>query len=655
MPAIAVIVSFASTAFLFRGRISGFYLGEIFDTRLMIVLHEHWFRFLTGKISFLDAEFFFPYPRSFALTDTFLLTGITHSFFRIFQVDIVNSWAIAQFIWIFIGLLGWFFFARTFLSSKTLQILIIPLIATSFPFVAHINERPNVIPYLLSSWVFFFIFNFYQSESRSTRTHYLGAFLISIPLIILTSWYAGFFIVIYILVLIPIVISLNIEMTKRIKRKLKLIDFRLLSGYIAPSLFFTSLWAFIYLPELDNSANNARPMSEVIDGSPKIKDIFNNSALGGGLLHRFFNSAYELGQEELVGISFLLTVFVIIMFTFLTFVLKIKSSLVLNAFIFFLAGLILESFILKSNNNISAFILLFERISFLKSIRTPIRWHIYLTFILIVLSLIFIDLLLKKYSNKSKYALLTIPILLLVDQYRLAPGLWQKDEFLSENLILYKGKLKDCSAFVLDQPETGMWSDIIESLALTTVVDRPSVLGYSGSRPKNFPSLSWYLDGDLPAIGEWLKVNDSIEKACFLDGINHGRVLKYYPERIEYSLGRGFTGLEKSKSSSWAWSVWESSALYLHSFSSDDRNVDVMFTLEIPDCLNSANFEIQTELQNLTVTFENEKSKIIKIFSQAKAWEREKIQIKKDEGFCNIGDDPRELYFSVKDVKITTR
>ncbi|MGA0986050.1 MAG: hypothetical protein ACO3TD_03920, partial [Candidatus Nanopelagicales bacterium] len=108
------------------------------------------------------------------MTDTFLLTGVTHSFFRLFRVNIVDAWAISQFIWIFVGLIGWFFLAKTFLSNKTLQILIIPLIATSFPFVAHLNERPNVIPYLLSSWVFFFLIKFYQSKLKNEATYYAG-------------------------------------------------------------------------------------------------------------------------------------------------------------------------------------------------------------------------------------------------------------------------------------------------------------------------------------------------------------------------------------------------------------------------------------------------------------------------------------------------
>jgi hypothetical protein len=649
---IASAVSLLSTAFLFRGRISDLYFGEIFDTRLMIVLHEHWFRFFTGKTSFLDAEFFYPYPRSFALTDTFLLSGVTHSFFRLFRVNTVDAWAISQFIWIFVGLIGWFFLAKTFLSNKTLQILIIPLIATSFPFVAHLNERPNVIPYLLSSWVFFFLIKFYQSKLKNEATYYAGLFIVSLPLIVLTSWYAGFFIVIYLITLFIILLFFYRLVLSTFLLRVKSLNFSLFSFFLIPFIALTGLWAYIYLPELENAAENSRPISEVIERSPDLSTIFNTSSLGGSRVLNLFAREYQIGQENLIGISLLLIILstVLLLFSF-------KSIMKSNRFVrkilvmFLSAGLFIELIILKFNEH-SLFIFLFEEVIFFRSIRAPVRWHIYLTFLILSIVLFLIDELFKDSNIKIKFLLILIPFIVLLDQHRSEPGLWVRDEYLNENLLPYQNELASCSAFVLDRPDTGFWLDMIESLPLSVHTNTASVLGYSGSRPSNFPGIYWYDDGDLPAIGEWLTTNNAKENTCFLDGINYQRILMYSPERIDYSLGQGFTGLEKSKNYSWAWSVWDSSSIYIQSFLSKNTKFNLAFTLEIPDCLNSAKLVIKTEEQSLEVLLNKNSPVEVEVPLSLNAWERQKIQLTKDEGFCKVENDPRELHFSVSNLKI---
>jgi hypothetical protein len=651
---IASAVSLLSTAFLFRGRISDLYFGEIFDTRLMIVLHEHWFRFFTGKTSFLDAEFFYPYPRSFALTDTFLLSGVTHSFLRLFRVNIVDAWAISQFIWIFVGLIGWFFLAKTFLSNKTLQILIIPLIATSFPFVAHLNERPNVIPYLLSSWVFFFLSKFYQSKLKNESTYYAGLFTVSLPLIVLTSWYAGFFIVIYLITLFIILLFFYRLVLSKFLLRVKSLNFSLFSFFLIPFIALTGLWAYIYLPELENAAENSRPISEVLERSPDISTIFSTSSLGGSRVLNLFAREYQIGQENLIGISLLLIILsaVLLLFSF-------KSIMESNRFVmrilvlFLSAGLFIEIIILKFNEN-SLFIFLFEEVIFFRSIRAPVRWHIYLTFLLLSVILFLIDKLFKDSNIKAKFLLVLIPFIVLLDQHRSAPGLWVREEYLNENLLPYQNELAGCSAFVLDRPDTGFWLDMIESLPLSVHTNTASVLGYSGSRPLNFPGIYWYDDGDLSAIGEWLKTNRALENICFLDGINYERILMYAPERIDFSLGQGFSGLEYEEGNSWAWSVWQSSSIYIQSFSESETDINLIFTLKIPECSNNSKFRVTTTQQELEFNFNNKRKRNVQIPLTLDAWERQRIQFTKDEGFCNVGNDPRELYFSVNNLKLET-
>jgi hypothetical protein len=651
---LAILISLASSLYLFRGLWSGVFIGEIFDTRLMIVLHEHWFRFFTGKTSFLDAGFYYPYPRSFALTDTFLLTGITHSFVRLTGIDIIESWVISQFIWVTIGLIGWYVLAKKIIVNRFLQIITMPLIATSFPFVAHLNERPNVVPYLLVSWIFVFIFNFYSINNANKYSINFGMLFVSIPLLVLTSWYAGFFLVIFLIIFLIISIMLRAPYLKIVTSKVKGLNFKIFFPFSILSLFLTILWATIYLPELGYSAKVARPVSEVIDGSPSLSEIFNTNALNGSSFFTLFDSPYEVMEESKIGISFLPFITLIILII-LNAILRFKV-LSKNNFLFIslllISGLFIEFIIVKFYTSASVFIFLFNQFSFLKSIRTPVRWHIYFMFLILIIVIYLIDKFLFQKNTFITFLILLIPIFLLIEQQRSSPGLWVKSEYLDENLLPYENKLKKCSAFVLDRPDTGYWSDMIQALALSVYVNRPTANGYSGSLPKNYPFIDWYADGNLPAIGSWLLANDSLAGTCMLDGINYTNLSRFDSNSVNFAPGQGFTGLEKTKNSLWSWSVWEESTFYLQSFKDSNTTGNLEFTIEIPNCLDGAKFNIKGQEIDFKFELENTNTALVKIPIQIGRWERIPMIIQKNPGFCNLEGDPRDLHFSLKDVKV---
>lgn len=651
---LAILVSFSSTLFIFRGSFTGKFLGEIFDTRLMIVLHEHWFRFFTGKTTFLDAGFFYPYPRSFALTDTFLLTGVTHSLIRTAGLDVIDSWIISQAFWVFIGLIGWYLLAKLVINNKFLQIITVPLIATSFSFVAHLNERPNVVPYLLVSWVFYFVFYFYLSKNRIKFTLSFGMSILSIPLIVLTSWYAGFLIVIFFTTLILMSILLKAPYLNIFLNKVKNINLKTFLPFGILSFFLTILWAYIYLPELSNSAEVARPKSEVIDGSPTFVDLFNTSALGGSQYFLLFSNSYEVMEENKIGISFL--PFLVLIILLLSFQRKNElTQLIHNKRLIYsslLASLFIEILIIKFSERNSIFIFLFDNISFLKSIRTPVRWHIYFMFLILFLVVYLIDKIIQDKNKLATLLWLLIPIFLLVEQQRISPGLWVKSEFIDQNLLGYQNKVNNCDAFVLDRPNTGYWSDMIQSLPLSIYLDKPTANGYSGSVPKDYPSFNWYSDGDLPAIATWLQKNDALRGTCFLDGYNFENVSKFDKNTIDFIPASGFTGLEKSKTNTWTWSVWEKSNFFIHSFKNNKIVGTMSFTLEIPECLDKASFLLKGKTVDVEISILESKSKKIEIPIRISEWERLEFTIEKDPGFCSVEGDPRELHFSIKDVKV---
>ena len=112
------IISIIFGLYTYRSAFSGKLLGDPFDSRLMIVLHEHWWRWINGKTSFLDTEFFYPFDRAFGYSDVFLIQGPIHVLFRFFGFDMFAAWTITTFIFLLFGNIGWAFLSTRILTNK---------------------------------------------------------------------------------------------------------------------------------------------------------------------------------------------------------------------------------------------------------------------------------------------------------------------------------------------------------------------------------------------------------------------------------------------------------------------------------------------------------------------------------------------------------
>ena len=77
--------SILATLFAYRPVFQGRLLGDPFDARLQVILHEHWWRWFNGLTEFRNTEFFFPYKTALGYSDVFFTQGIIYSLFRFFN------------------------------------------------------------------------------------------------------------------------------------------------------------------------------------------------------------------------------------------------------------------------------------------------------------------------------------------------------------------------------------------------------------------------------------------------------------------------------------------------------------------------------------------------------------------------------------------
>jgi len=107
-PSITFFVALSCALFfgrqvLFSGLTRGF--GDVGDGFLMISLVEHWYLVVTGVTAWSDAIYFHPSPYVLGYTDTLLLFGPIHVFFRLVGFDMFSA---AQLTFTSVSLVGFF-------------------------------------------------------------------------------------------------------------------------------------------------------------------------------------------------------------------------------------------------------------------------------------------------------------------------------------------------------------------------------------------------------------------------------------------------------------------------------------------------------------------------------------------------------------------
>ena len=192
---ILLIISITFSLYTYRSAFYGKLLGDPFDSRLMIVLHEHWWRWFNGLVELRDTEFFYPYNTALGYSDVFLVQGVIYSVFRFFNQDLANSWTFATLLLLIIGNLGWVFVANKYIKIFVVRFLFILTITSSLSFVNYFTLNPNIVGYSYLSWLSLFYLNIRSEKKAKIRTRKWAIFILIILIYALSCWYGAFFLV----------------------------------------------------------------------------------------------------------------------------------------------------------------------------------------------------------------------------------------------------------------------------------------------------------------------------------------------------------------------------------------------------------------------------------------------------------------------------
>ena len=634
------------TLFIFRPIFTGQLIGDPFDSRLMIVIHEHWWRWLNGLTDFRDLGFFYPFDKALGFSDTFLVPGLLYSILRFFSFGLAESWIITTFSVLVIGNLGWVVVAKRFIKTNTIKILFVATIVLSFSFTAYFAINPNIVGYSLLSWFALLIYSIETEKIVSKKQLKIAFFIILFQLYALSFWYGAFFmgLIIFVRLLIGLIYSKDkgnfngLLSNLRLNKKIWIVSAPVI-------LFFT--WIFLYV-YLSVAGAPIRPKSEMIINSPSPLMLLNagsptqygleNSIFEG--FYRFFG--FDLPFENLIGLGFAVTLIGVVSMAILLFLEKRTIKL------WILSILITYLYFTKLVNDVSIHGLLFETIPGINSIRYPARFIIILGFGLIFMSFKLIDNRVGKGIRQFlKVPLYLLLVIMILDQIRGPFTGWDKKLLINENLFSQAQEIKNnCDYFYFDHPG-GWWYDQIEAITFSTQVGIPTVNGYSGAFPGGYPIQSWNSTFGSLKIFDWISQIDATKRGCFLSGISDFKILNSETTLIDFI---GFTPKEEKGFDSWNWAVNEEPYLYV--LSSTGSNLRLTFEIETSKCFTNQNIIIQDVSSNEIIQkVEVSSQEVVNIDLSFTESYLKQIQFSTDAGICRVEGDPRGLYFNIKNLK----
>jgi hypothetical protein len=615
----------------------------------MIVLHEHWWRWFNGLTELRDTEFFYPYDKALGFSDVFLVQGFIFSAFRFLGISLANSWSSTTLLLIILGNAGWAIISNKFFQSKAIRILFTLAMISSMSFVSYFTLNPNVVGYSFLSWFFILFLSITNEKDLEKKTSKVALFIVFFLIYALSCWYGAFFLGLVLLLrfMVHLLILIIRNQGFNLKTSFSNISKRKLIKFIPIQIFLIWLFYYIYVTVANQPD---RPNTDLFRNAPKVNLLANGgTALKTNSLIPIFERIYQQfgldkTQEYTIGLGILVPLLGISIS--IHFLLKNKLSKTSLWVITFTLGYLFFTNII---NNYSVHRIFYENIPGFNSIRFPGRYTILLGYALIFIIFLFFDKLINSTKIKSLSILvLVLSLLIVLEQQKTTHAGWSKDLLFNKDLMSQKDEIKKkCDYFYYDFPG-GWWYDQIEAITFSSQIGVPTVNGYTGAFPVGYPTESFTSNDEPLKIFDWISKIDPQKRGCFVTGRSEIKSLSREFDSIDFT---GFTELESKGTASWRWSV--SPNPYLYILSNSFRNKEFSFTLNTTKCnpiqeisildgqgntlvptkkvINSSSFDFDIDMRNSVV---------------------KRVQIISDSGGCQLGEDPRNLFFEIKNLKV---
>jgi hypothetical protein len=250
----------------------------------------------------------------------------------------------------------------------------------------------------------------------------------------------------------------------------------------------------------------------------------------------------------------------------------------------------------------------------------------------------------------KKTLLYIILIIGCLDNLKPYYSFWKPSDYVPASIYKHADFIiNNCDYFILDRPG-GWWDDSTNAISLSSIIGVPAVNGQSSGYPSGYPVKPLFYEGDITDTLEWAQFGISPQKGCFVSDSFSPLTSQPIAPRVE--TYDGFSPKEGGAVNYWAWANRKDPILLISTPPNTKNNL-LKLEVKTPPCLQERELKFialpDTQLQTISI---KSKSSSYLIQIPPSKFNLTKIQIFTDDVFCNIENDPRDLYFEIKNYKI---
>jgi hypothetical protein len=223
---------------------------------------------------------------------------------------------------------------------------------------------------------------------------------------------------------------------------------------------------------------------------------------------------------------------------------------------------------------------------------------------------------------------------------------WDESKLYNAELFSNKKRIiQECDYFYYDKPG-GWWYDQIEAMTFAIQVGVPTINGYSGAFPPGYPTEPFNSESPPKKIFEWIAQVDKNLRGCFVAGSTPIKPLNKNLKSIDLV---GFTEREGNAEDSWNWATSPNPYLYVINYSGNIS--EIKFKLKPAKCHSKMDIRVM-ENGKIDLFKENvyEAGKEIILNLNFGNSIVKRIDIITNSSFCRFDQDPRQLYFELKNL-----
>lgn len=531
-----LLVGLAGLALFHSGEVSSQFqhmMGDRIDIRFCAFINEHLFQVLLGKAEFLSPAMFFPYKGTLGYSDVFLLHFLAYAPLRAFIENPLTALQFAVISLNFFTFVTMFLFLyrglKTSFAAATVGSFFFAFNSAKFNQLNHIQLQPLFLLPLMTWILWWFVKELASQSGRDVfKKLALAGLLLNIQLLtaVYVAWYYGFLILLLFLVL------LAISPEKRLQFKSLFINHKRPLA-LAASTFVVGLIPFllIYIPVVMETGT--RVYGEVKPMIPRWQSLFwmDSTNYIWGWLANSFPSFYglPLHWEHRIGLGATITLGVPAAALYLLRKHGKTGADEQQKYLWpaVLAGAVMAYYLLGMTywNNHSPWWVVFKYIPGAASIRAVARYALVTALPIAILLALFVDTTWKKILLRSTaQKFIFIPALclgvgfLLVEQFGRQFTFSKVAEY--DRARMLSARLDPtCDHFFITmqtKPPEYMAEVQGEAMAVSMLTGKPTLNGYSGQSPKEWPLWDIATPDYQTKVEKWRAEQGVSGKTCAL-------------------------------------------------------------------------------------------------------------------------------------------